>query len=255
MQNSKPFNFKEPRFFLFFLTILLVVVVLFYCVASMITSVGYQTYTRADEIRPAVLNTNEQFTIILDAGHGGEDPGAVVGDLKEKILNLSITDKLATFLNLSGYRVVLTRSDDRLLYNTGEESRKKYFDLYNRLQIAQTYPNALFVSIHMNKFPSSDCSGLQTFYSLNHPNSEFLAKSIQQASMMIMPDNHRTIKSDQNLIFLLKELRIPAVLIECGFLSNSIDAKNLSDEVFQDKLAFSLYCGISQYIEEQKSED
>lgn len=255
MSKEATINFKEPRIFLLIVTIILIAVVLFYFIASMITSVGYQAYAEAEQAIPTEQPSLESFTIILDAGHGGEDPGAVVGDLEEKALNLQITTKLATFLDLSGYNVLLTRSEDRLLYNSGEENRKKYYDLYNRLKIAENYEYAIFISLHINKFPSAECKGLQTFYSLNHPQSEALAESLQQASKLLMTDNRRTIKSDQKTIFLLKELQIPAVLVECGFLSNANDAKNLSNQEYQNMLAFSLYCGISNYIEEQKIEN
>lgn len=250
------FDFKEPRIFLVLLAILLVAVLLFYCITSMITSVGYQAF--AEAATPVVLDPEEgeraAFTIILDAGHGGEDPGAVANGLNEKELNLAITAKVADFLKLSGYTVVLTRSDDRLLYNSGEENRKKYYDLYNRLQFAEEYPDAIFISIHMNKFPMESCKGLQTFYSMNDPRSSALAEALQNASTLVMPGNRRTIKSDNRTIFLLKNLQMPAVIVECGFLSNAEDAKNLSNANYQNKLAFALASGIGQYCEKIREE-
>ena len=251
---SASFDFREPRIFLILFTVLLVAVLLFYCITSMVTSVGYQTFAEAEH--PAGLLEGESFalTIILDAGHGGEDPGAVANGLDEKVLNLSITNKIAEFLKLSGYNVVLTRSDDRLLYNSGEENRKKYYDLYNRLKFAETFSDAIFISIHMNKFPMESCKGLQTFYSMNDPRSAVLAEALQSASTLVMPDNRRTIKSDNRTIFLLKNLQIPAVIVECGFLSNSQDAHNLADAEYQDKLAFALASGIGQYCEKIQEE-
>lgn len=253
---SASFDFREPRIFLFLLTILLVAVLLFYCITSMVTSVGYQTFAEAEHPAEHLESEGESsaFTIILDAGHGGEDPGAVANGLDEKVLNLSITNKIAEFLKLSGYHVVLTRSDDRLLYNSGEENRKKYYDLYNRLKFARVFSDAIFISIHMNKFPMESCKGLQTFYSMNDPRSAVLAEALQGASTLVMPDNHRTIKSDNRTIFLLKNLQIPAVIVECGFLSNTQDAQNLSDASYQDKLAFALASGIGQYCEKMQEE-
>lgn len=249
-------DFKEPRIILALTAVVLLSILLFYCVASLVTSIGYEAFAEAEQYAAAAGATGKPpITIVLDAGHGGEDPGAVDNGLKEKDLNLAITMKLASFLKLSGCQVVLTRSEDRLLYQSGEESRKKYYDLYNRMKIAESYSDAVFISIHMNKFPVEACRGLQTFYSQNHANSERLAKSLQDASVLLMPDNHRTIKPDSNTIFLLKELNIPAVLVECGFLSNSTDAANLSDPSYQDRLAYVLYCGISRYLEEQDVEN
>ena len=164
-------NFREPRFFLVFLTILIAAVILFYFIASMITSVGYQTFAEAGKIQSNSVNT---ITVILDAGHGGEDPGAIANGVTEKEINLAVTKKIAVFLKLSGYNVLLTRENDRLLYNDGEEVRKKFFDLYNRVKIAAGETNAVFISIHMNKFPLESCKGLQTFYSKNHPSNQYI---------------------------------------------------------------------------------
>lgn len=255
-KNSSSGDFREPRFFLFLLAILLVAVLLFYCITSLVTSVGYQTFAEAENPAgpaPAEGETSA-FTVILDAGHGGEDPGAVANGLNEKELNLSIATKVAIFLKLSGCNVVLTRSDDRLLYNSGEENRKKYYDLYNRLQFAEGYSDAIFVSIHMNKFPMESCKGLQTFYSVNDPRSTALAEALQNASTLVTPGNRRTIKSDNKTIFLLKNLQMPAVIVECGFLSNTEDAQNLADAEYQNKLAFALASGIGQYCTQMQEE-
>lgn len=249
-KRSGEVSFLEPRVMLGLVTAVLVGLVLFYCVVAMITTVGYQTFVRNEQENAVQVDANASvLTIILDAGHGGEDPGAVDNNLREKDLNLAITQRLAEYLALSDCRVVLTRSDDRLLYNNGEESRKKYYDLHNRLKIAESYPNAVFISIHMNKFPLATCKGLQIFYSENHSESRTLAEQLQQASHILQPNNQRLIKSDNKKIFLLKYLQMPAVLIECGFLSNPEEALALSDEAYQDQLAFSLYCGISAYLE------
>ncbi|MCH5183345.1 MAG: N-acetylmuramoyl-L-alanine amidase [Oscillospiraceae bacterium] len=253
-KSFAPHDFREPRIFLFLLATVLIAVLLFYCITSLVTSVGYQAFAEAEHPAGLLAGETSAFTIILDAGHGGEDPGAVANGLDEKVLNLSITNKIAEFLKLSGYNVVLTRSDDRLLYNSGEETRKKYYDLYNRLKIAEAYSDAIFISIHMNKFPMESCQGLQTFYSMNDPRSAMLAEALQSSSTLVMPDNRRTIKSDNRTIFLLKNLQIPAVIVECGFLSNSQDAHNLADAEYQDKLAFALAAGIGQYCEKMQEE-
>ncbi len=250
--NSKN-AFLEPRFFLLLTAILLIFVVLFYCVTSMITSVGYQTFANASTELDS--DHKETITVILDAGHGGEDPGAVVDQIVEKDLNLAIANKVAMFFRLSGYRVVMTRSEDRLLYNDGEENRKKYFDLYNRLQFADKYENAVFVSIHMNKFSLEECKGLQTFYTEKNEFNQLFAKSIQNTALLLDQSNHRQPKDSQDLIYLLKNLNIPSVLVECGFLSNPTEAQKLSDEEYQNQLAFSMYCGICSFLEEYQVEN
>ena len=250
MHNNIRHRFLEPRIFLAFITLILVFVVLFYCVTSMIISVGYQAFSdRSVDTKPSVI------TVVLDAGHGGEDPGAVTNSAIEKDLNLLITNKLATLLKLSDYHVVMTRSEDRLLYNSGEEDRKKYFDLYNRQKLAESYDNAIFVSIHMNKFPMEECKGLQTFYGNKNEFGKILAEEIQKSALMLDASNHRQSKASDDTIFLLKNLSMPAVLIECGFISNPQESLMLLDEDYQNKLAFALYNGICKFLEDYQGEN
>ena len=249
MLQTKSNKFNEPRIFLLITLAIIIAVLLFYFVSSMFTSVGYQTFAQAGISSPTA---SPKPTIIIDAGHGGEDPGAVANGVIEKDANLSVALKLEAYLRLSGYEVFLTRSDDRLLYNDGEEERKKYFDLNNRLKIAEGIDNAIFVSVHMNQYPLEACNGLQTFYSINHNDSARLAQFVQEASKIIDADNQRQIKPDQGSIFLLKHLTMPAVLIECGFLSNKEEAKLLADNDYQNKLSLALCIGIEKYLEERQ---
>jgi N-acetylmuramoyl-L-alanine amidase len=244
-------KFFEPRLFLLSILFVLVAVLIVYFVASMITSVGYQSSSNANEIFiDKEMNSAGKITIIIDAGHGGEDPGAVSFGISEKDLNLSVANHLASYLKISGYNVVMTRTDDRLLYNDGEEDQKKYFDLYNRVLFAESCGDAIFVSVHMNKYPLESCKGLQTFYSEKNVQSISLAESVQESSRLLASDNNRQIKSSQDSIFLLNKLTIPSVLIECGFISNRIEATLLSDQVYQKKLAFVISCGIINFIKE-----
>ncbi len=189
----------------------------------------------------AVLATpgNERKVIILDAGHGGEDPGAIGTDgVYEKDLNLALTLKIRDLLIFEGYQVVLTRSDDRLLYDPTLNLSHKVQDLKNRLDVSTNYPNGIFVSIHMNKFPDERCSGLQVYYSGNHEQSKLLADAIQKATVeWLAPDNHRECKKATSAIFILDRITIPAVLVECGFLSNPTETGLLQDAVYQKKLA------------------
>ena len=251
----KPLNFREPKIALVVMVALTVIVILFYCVASMITSVGYQTFLENESnATPVDAVQEKRITVIIDAGHGGEDPGTSWEGIKEKDLNLVIAQKLSGMLGVSGVRVVMTRTSDRMLYNSGEENQKKYYDLYNRLQIAKSDPDALFVSIHMNSFPAASCKGLQTFYSQANENGKLLAEQIQQTSKILLPDNSRVAKPDSE-IFLLKNNPHTSVLVECGFLSNPEEAKNLCDESYQNRLAFVLCLGITNYIEDLNHED
>ena len=239
-------TFKEARISLYILACILLITVVFYFFASMFTSMGYKGYHAANE---NVFTENDSTVIVIDPGHGGEDPGATDNDLVEKHLNLQVSLKLNSFLRANGYTTVLTRSEDRLLYNTGEENKKKYFDLRNRESIANEYSNCLFVSIHMNKFPLEYCKGLQVFYSSNNENGIALAESVQSNIIALQTYNDRKVKCGNDSIYLLESLKMPAILVECGFISNSEEAQLLSSELYQNALALSLYCGIIEFME------
>ncbi|MBQ8382879.1 MAG: N-acetylmuramoyl-L-alanine amidase [Clostridia bacterium] len=198
----------------------------------------------ADEI---FGESSSRPVIILDAGHGGEDSGAVgVDGVLEKELNLSLTLRLRDLLIFEGWEVILTREDDRLLYDPETALSHKVRDLKTRLDYGARYPDAVFVSIHMNKFPAESCKGLQVYYSPNHTSSQTLAERIQSdIKTYLTPNNHRLSKKATTSIFILSRIQIPAVLVECGFISNREEALLLADEGYQKKLtavlATSLY--------------
>lgn len=202
------------------------------------------------------------YTVIIDAGHGGEDGGAVGKmdgrEIYEKDLNLTISLLLRDLLEADGVGVVMTREQDVLLYdrNTDYKGRKKVLDLAARLNIGQRIENALFVSIHMNAFTQSQYKGLQVYYSPNHAASATLAQGIQtRVSEQLQRDNHRKVKRAGSEIHLLEHLTCPAVLVECGFLSNADDCRALSDAEYQRKLAFLLFCAIRESLEEIQKTD
>lgn len=237
--------------------LIILIIAAFFIAASLVSSTGYsqRVYALNSEHIIGVFEAEPKatLTIIIDPGHGGEDPGAVVSDITEKNINLAIALKLQEFASLSDFDIVMTRTDDRLLYNSGEESRKKFHDLYNRLKFTEKYPESIFISIHQNKFPQEDCKGLQVFYGLRNKKSVLLADSIQKSNRLVSPDNHRISKAGTN-IYLLENCQVPSVIIECGFISNAEDARLLTDDDYTDKLAFSIYCGIAAYLEDLKLE-
>lgn len=191
----------------------------------------------------------KSITVVLDAGHGGEDGGAVSsGGLIEKEVNLKITLLLAQMLRANGFGVILTREKDELLYDKSAnyQGRKKVLDLAKRKEIAEETENAIFISIHMNTHPITSCRGLQVWYSQNDPLSKDLAESIQKSTKaLLQPENDRGVKAATSNIYLLHRLEIPAVLIECGFLSNGEEAQLLGDEDYQKALALSLFIAIT----------
>ena len=194
----------------------------------------------------------QQPVIVLDAGHGGEDGGATgVNGALEKELNLSLSAMLADLLRTAGYTVVQTRTQDRLLCEADTpKGHRKQTDLENRLKMAQKYPNACLVSIHMNTFPLPECQGAQVWYSQNDARSQALAEEIQEnIRIYLQPDNHRRIKAATSSIYLLRHAEIPAVLVECGFLSSASESALLADATYRQKLAFCIFRAICQNLE------
>lgn len=191
-------------------------------------------------------------TVIIDAGHGGEDGGTQSRDgLLEKDLNLDIAKRLSLIFSQNGVNVIMTRSDDRLLYdkNGDYKGRKKALDAQARLNIASEDPNAIFISIHQNYFSSSQYSGLQVWYSGNDNRSMELAQYIQSGvKNTLQPNNNRQIKLAGSNIYLLEHVKNPAVLIECGFLSNPEEAKRLSDPTYRQNLSEVIYRSVTEYI-------
>ena len=195
--------------------------------------------------------------IILDAGHGGEDPGAVAnGGVYEKDLNLQIALEIGKTLEEKGYIVVYTRTDDRMLLNEGENVKgiRKISDLKNRCKVAERYAESLFISVHMNSFGSSKYSGLQVYYSQNNDKSILLADSIQNRVVAdIQKTNNRVTKPGKDM-YILENINNTAVLIECGFMTNPEECKKLSEKEYQKQLSFSIVCGIIEYMEKQNNQ-
>lgn len=197
----------------------------------------------------------EKNTIIIDAGHGGFDGGAVANDgTVEKNINLNIAKMLGNMLSLNGMNVVYTRTEDvgTNSFDTDKIASKKKSDLQNRLNLMKEYPDSVFVSIHLNKFTTSSAQGAQVFYSHRHENAKTLAQFIQNSLVShLQPNNDRIIKQGTKDTYLLYNAHIPAVIVECGFLSNKKELELLKTSDYQAKIAFSIFLGISEfYIKE-----
>ncbi len=192
--------------------------------------------------------------IVIDAGHGGEDGGCVSDSgVLEKDVNLEVARKISEILKTSGYNVVLTRDEDKMLYDLyGDdyEGKKKTYDLKNRLKLAMENDAGMLVSIHMNKFPKSQYKGLQVYYSKNAAESRELAQSIQSyCCQYLQKDNKREIKAAGSNIYLLSRAEMPAVLVECGFLSNPEEAEQLCDDGYRQELGFIISAAIMSSLE------
>lgn len=195
--------------------------------------------------------SESKVTVIIDAGHGGEDGGAVAPDgTAEKDINLSIALKLKSIFEQNGIDVATTRESDISICDEGLETLKerKTSDMKNRLAIFNSSPNNVVISIHQNKFEQSQYSGAQIFYSQNNPLSETLANHIKTSVVSnIQPDNTRECKPADKNIYLLYNSENPAVIVECGFLSNSEELDLLKNDGYQSKMALAIFDGFVKY--------
>lgn len=192
-------------------------------------------------------------TIVIDPGHGGEDGGAVgINGCVEKELNLEVALILRDLLELSGVNVKMTRTEDIMLYDAALPGKKKIQDLKKRVKLAEEDQDSVTVSIHMNTYPSPKYSGAQVYYSPNHPESKLLAETVQQCIRAnLQPQNSRRIKESTSAIYLLHNIKVPAILIECGFISNPEEVELLCDDAYRHKLALTVYSAIMEYLNKE----
>lgn len=199
---------------------------------------------------------SKKLTVIIDAGHGGFDGGTSTKDgVTEKGINLNIALYLKEYLNFFGFDVVMTRETDTSTESEGLKTirSKKSSDLHNRMSLMEKTDNSIFVSIHQNHFSSPEYKGAQVFYSPEFSEqSSLLAENIQESIVYyLQKDNTRQIKPCGTSVYLIYKAVKPAVLVECGFLSNIEDAENLQNEIYQRKIALCIAIGILNYCEGQ----
>ncbi len=187
---------------------------------------------------------------VIDPGHGGIDAGASAGNAIEKELNLKIANYLRVFIEENGGTVIMTRNSDT---NTADPSREKTVsqkksDLMVRKNLPDKVNADIFVSIHMNKFSEEKYKGAQVFCAPSSAESEKLGE-IVQASLIknADPSNTRQLKVG-NSVYILKDAKIPSILVECGFLSNKDEATLLMTESYQQKVAWSIFMGLTEYL-------
>lgn len=191
--------------------------------------------------------------VVLDAGHGGEDGGTVgANGVLEKDINLSIALELRKYLIQNNFDVVMIRDGD---YSVGDQNpptvaERKSSDTKSRLRTIEATGDCIFVSIHQNYFAESKYDGAQVFYSGNHSESALLAESIRKNIVSsLQPENHRENKQAEKNIYLLYNCHVPAVLVECGFLSNPAECEKLCTESYQKDMAATIYNGLIDYLQ------
>ena len=185
--------------------------------------------------------------VVIDPGHGGVDAGASANGLSEKDINLEIALKLKEYIEESGGTAIMTRNTDTGTYdpNRKDGTSQKQSDLEERKKMSGDYGADAFVSIHMNKFPQTQYKGAQVFYTSKSEESQNLAENIQQSLKEILKDgNTREAKPNDRNVLILKDTKVPSVIVECGFLSNLEEAQLLEQNDYKQKLAWAIYIGI-----------
>lgn len=214
---------------------------------------------RTLESRVVNLPTSTRPVVVLDPGHGGVDGGAEANGIIEKNINLSIAQKVRELCILFGFEVHMTRTGDVSIHDEDKTTirAQKNSDLKNRLAIMTADPGAVAVSIHLNKFPQSRVKGAQVFYAPKSQGSELLAQTIQDSfRTLLQPENTRQIKKADSSLFLLYNNTVtPAVLVECGFLSNPEEAALLATEDYQDQVAFAICWSLLQFYDGSLGEE
>lgn len=190
------------------------------------------------------------FKIVLDAGHGSPDGGTVgPSGVQEKDINFAIVLKLQEVLENRGYIVILTRADDSGLQDESADTirKMKISDMNKRREIIEQSGADLFLSIHMNSFGDPSVSGLHIFYDKSHPDGEELAKSVQEKIGEVTGAETHTVKTADESLFLMKNSPIPAILAECGFLSNPDEERKLRTDEYQAKIAWAIAEALINY--------
>lgn len=209
---------------------------------------GYNIYS-TKTVSTFALPT-AKHVIVIDPGHGGFDPGKMgTSGAHEKDINLAIALRLQAYLEQSGAYVVITRNTDEGLNEEGD-TKKKSSDMRRRKELINSSEGDILISIHQNSFQQSKYKGAQVFYHGHSQDGERLAKCIQNKfKEFVDPTNKREAKANTDY-YVLKTTEIPAVIVECGFLTNPEEEANLNNEIYQEKVAWAIYTGIVDYYKD-----
>lgn len=219
---------------------------------SIICFLFFTTTSNFESIETVSLPVSNKV-IIIDAGHGIPDEGAESSSgTTEAETNLKIALKVQNLLEQSGATVILTRSDENAIYDYNKTTlrEKKISDIRNRVKIGNESSADIFVSIHLNKIPQEEYWGWQTFYKQNSLEGQKLASCIQSSLNDSIQKNNTRVPMKISNIYIIKNVEIPTTIVECGFLSNKEEEKELLTDSYQDKLAWGIYNGIISYFYE-----
>ena len=205
---------------------------------------GGASYLGRDQVVSAIAATPEAGRVlILDAGHGGEDGGASsASGSKESDINLNIVLKTEALMAFLGVRTELTRSEDRSIHSEGASTirEKKVSDLKNRVELVNSFPDAMLISVHQNHFTDSRYSGAQVFYAGGDVGRQWGEGTQEVLRQVLDPDNDRAAKVIPDNVYLFSHIGCPAILVECGFLSNGKEASLLLTDTYQRKISMAL---------------
>ena len=195
-----------------------------------------------------VVAEDAKPVVVIDSGHGGNDPGKVgVDGSLEKDINLEIAKKLKAYLEASDVKVVMTRVEDKGLYGE-KDSHKKAADMKKRCELINETKPALVVSIHQNSYHEEEISGGQVFYYKDSEKGKRLAEIIQKRFDFVLGDKNKRLAKPNGNYYLLLHVKQPIVIVECGFLSNWKEAKALNTEEYQERMAWTIHMGIMEYL-------
>lgn len=197
-----------------------------------------------------VVQSNAIKTVVIDAGHGG-DPGKVgINGVLEKDINLAIARRVKELLEANNITVVMTRDHDGGLYEP-QDAQKKVRDMKKRIEIIDEADPDLVVSIHQNSYPEESISGAQVFFYTNSTESKKIAQLMQQQLIQRVDQKNTRVAKANSSYYLLKKTAAPIIIVECGFLSNWVEAELLATTEYQEKVAWAIHMGILTYLNKE----
>lgn len=203
-------------------------------------------------VSSSVSNTTDAPVIVIDPGHGGDDPGKIgINGALEKDINLAISMKLKECLEKAGYRVVVTRPDDAGLYER-DAKNKKMSDMKQRCRIIEEANASMVISIHQNSFSKESVRGAQVFYYKYSTEGKRLAEAIQQMLREQLDSENNRVVKDNSSYYMLLHTPCPTVIVECGFLSNQEEADKLITDSYQENVAKAICAGVKAYLVDEK---
>ena len=224
-------------------------------IALVLIVIFFSIYIMSFKIGKTIISVNATAVtskvVVIDAGHGKPDEGAIgLYGTTEEAINLKIAMKLQELIEQSGGIVYLTRSDENGIYSSQAKSirEKKISDVKNRVIIGNGQDVDIFISIHLNKYPSGTYSGWQTFYQQGNEESVRLAKCVQDSLNNTISKPNNRVPLVLKGVYLMDHIQNTTITVECGFLSNEEEARLLNDDSYQDKLAWGIYIGIQEFF-------